>query len=75
MFGSQKYEYCHVLSFLIKHSFTELKHYTKGSNKIAMCESEVANAGSPTRCSRSWYLLNNKVYHKSITWITTWNQY
>ena len=30
----------------------------------------MANAGSPSRCSRTWRLLNN-VFHKNITWITT----
>ena len=37
--------------------------------KVYYCWS-LANAVSPSRCSRSWYLLN-KVFHKSITWITT----
>ena len=30
----------------------------------------LTNAGSPSRCSRSWYLLN-RVFHKNITWNTT----
>ena len=28
--------YCHILVFLIRHSFTEIKHYATGSNKITM---------------------------------------
>ena len=36
MFESQKCEYGHVLAFLIKYSFTEIKHFAKVSNKITM---------------------------------------
>ena len=28
--------YCHILVFLIRHSFTEIKHYATDSNKITM---------------------------------------
>ena len=28
--------YCHILVFLIRHSFTEIKHYATGSNKVTM---------------------------------------
>ena len=37
--GSQKYDYCYVLDFLIRHLFTEIKHYAKGSNKITVYKS------------------------------------
>ena len=37
--------------------------------KVYYCWS-LANAGFPSRCSRSSYLLNN-VFHKNMTWITT----
>ena len=34
-----KNEHCHLLAFLIRHSFTDIKHYAKGSNKFTMCKS------------------------------------
>ena len=53
---------------------TEIKHYVKGGNKISIIKAyycwSLANAGSPSSCSRSWYLLN-KVFRKNITSITT----
>ena len=38
-FGSQKYEYCHVFAILIRYLFTIIKHFAKGSSKIAMYKS------------------------------------
>ena len=42
----------HVLAFLIRHSFTEIKHHAKGSNKITMYKNLLLLKFSKCKISR-----------------------